>query len=220
MSRTLRRLARFIAATLVFGVSLQARADIGVPMVAIFLPPMWLSLIPVVLLEAWILRRMLSIPSRAALAASAVGNVVTTIVGIPLVWIALAAIELACCGGAAGLDTAARRIYAVTIQAPWLIPYETALGWMIPCALAVLLIPFFVLTVAIEGFVNRRVLAGVDSRKTWRATWIANAWSYLLIFALAWPAFAIASRLPRFFSPLAEWFVAVVFGAAKVLHGR
>src|SRR5579862_4439329 len=124
MSNGIRCFAALSAPALILGVAGSAHADIGVPMVAIFLPPMWLSLVPVVLLEAWILQRMLSVPSRAALVASAVGNITTTIVGIPLIWAALAVVEAMCCGSAKGLDSAWHRIYAVTVQAPWLIPYE------------------------------------------------------------------------------------------------
>jgi hypothetical protein len=42
-------------------VSPAAHADIGVPMVAVFLPPMWLAFIPIVLLEALVLARLLKI---------------------------------------------------------------------------------------------------------------------------------------------------------------
>jgi hypothetical protein len=206
-----------LAATL--GIGQNAHADMGVPMIAVFLPPMWLSLIPVVILEAWILRRVLEIPSRAALVSSAVGNITTTIVGIPLVWTVLAVAQLLCCGGAMGLGTVWHRVYAVTIQAPWLIPYREALGWMIPAALAVLVVPFFLLTVAIEGYVNRRLLRNVDGGRVWRATWRANAWSYLLIFALAWPAFFVANHLRGLFGPLTSWIMEAVFKITKLLSG-
>jgi len=186
-------------------------------MVAIFLPPMWLSLVPVVLLEAWILRRMLSLPIGTALRSSTIGNVLTTIIGVPLVWLALAFLEGTCCGGAAGLTTFGQKVYAVTIQSPWLIPYEKDLSWMIPAAMAVLVIPFFIVTVAIEGFVNRRVLANADPKRVWKATWVANAWSYLLIVMLAWPAFLIAGKMGRWV--IIDWFIGAVFASWKLIHG-
>jgi len=197
-----------------------AHADIGVPMVALFLPPMWLSLAPVILLEAWILKRLLSVDARAALTASAIGNIATTIVGVPLVWVALAIAELACCGDAGGLATVWRKIYAVTVQAPWLIPYEKDLDWMIPSAMAVLAVPFFLATVAMEGLINRRLLPREDRGKVWRATWIANAASYVMLLLLAWPAFVVAGKLPAgVFRPLLNWFVEVVFTVARHLLG-
>ena len=197
----------------------QAHADIGVPMVAFFLPPMWLSLVPVILLEGWILRRMLRVDNRSAFTASAIANIATTIVGIPLAWVVLAIAELACCGGAGGLATLWQRIYAVTVQAPWLIPYEKDLDWMVPSAMAVLAVPFFLVTVVIEGLINRRLLPNVDRRKTWRATWVANAASYVMLLLLAWPAFAVAGILRGVFRPLLNWFVEVVFTVARFLVG-
>jgi len=194
-----------------------ARADIGVPMVAIFLPPMWLSLIPVILLESWILHRRLFVSHQSALLASTVGNVATTVVGIPLVWLVLAILEGSCCGTAHGLASFGDKIYAVTVQAPWLIPYEKDLGWMIPVALLVLFVPFFGITVAIEGYLSRRILPAVEPRRLWRATWLANGWSYLMLALLAWPALLLASHMQSFFLPILEWLVSVAFKVARVL---
>ena len=66
-----------------------AYADIGVPLVAVFLPPMWLLLIPVILLEAFLLGRLLSLGTALTLLPSAVGNIATTIVGVPFTWLLL-----------------------------------------------------------------------------------------------------------------------------------
>jgi hypothetical protein len=188
-------------------------------MVAIFLPPMWLSLVPVILLESWILRRTLAVPNRSALLAATVSNVVTTLVGIPLVWLALAIAEGICCGTALGLTTFGQKFYAVTVQAPWLIPYEKDLGWMVPVALIVLCIPFFIITVAIEGLINKRILVSVESRRVWRATLLANAGSYGLLALLTWPTLLLANHLQQVFGPVVEWFINVVFEVAKALGG-
>ena len=64
MTKNLRHLGGICMPALALVLAPEAHADIGVPMVAVFLPPMWLSLIPVVFLEAWILRRMLAVPNR------------------------------------------------------------------------------------------------------------------------------------------------------------
>ena len=188
-------------------------------MVAIFLPPMWLSLVPVILLESWVLRRALAVSNQSAILTATVANLVTTLIGIPLVWLVLAVAEGVCCGSAHGLATFGQKLYAVTVQAPWLIPYESDIGWMIPTALVVLLVPFFITTVAIEGYVSGRILPAVEPRKLWRATWVANAWSYLLLALLAWPALLIANQLQGIFRPLIEWFIGAVFKVAKILAG-
>ena len=43
-----------------------ALANMGFPMVAVFLPPLWLALLPVIAVESWVLARMLDIaPAQA-----------------------------------------------------------------------------------------------------------------------------------------------------------
>jgi hypothetical protein len=49
------------------------------------------------------------------------------------------------------------KVLAVTWQAPWLIPYEEDLNWMIPVAGLVLLIPFFFASWWSEYFVSKKL---------------------------------------------------------------
>ena len=46
-------------------------------------------------------------------------------------------------GSAMGMDSPVKLLAAVTVQAAWLIPYESHLHWMIPAAATTLLIPSF-----------------------------------------------------------------------------
>jgi hypothetical protein len=162
----------------------DARADIGLPMVAVYLPPAWLCFIPIVVLEAYVGVVRWRLPLRKALAAQAVANCLSTGVGLPLTWIVLAVMQLKCCGGALGLDSFARRAYAVTIQAPWLIPYESDLEWMVPVAFFTLSIPFYGMSVASEYLVVRRFFPEVGSLVV--GAWVrrANIWSYLVLIGL------------------------------------
>src|SRR5439155_11355304 len=100
-----------------------ARADMGLPLVAVILPPLWLALVPIILVEGVVLRRLTSAPFSKALASASLGNVVSTLIGIPIAWVALATLELVCCGEAKGVATVSAKLYAVTVQAPWLVPY-------------------------------------------------------------------------------------------------
>ena len=98
-----------------------------------------------------------------------------------------------CCGGALGLDTLTRRAYAVTIQAPWLIPYESDLGWMVPVAFLSLTVPFYVMSVASEYVVVRWFFPQVAKRVVWAWVSRANLWSYglligIMLLGIAWPA--------------------------------
>ena len=65
-------------------------------------------------------------------------------------WAVLATVQGVLAGDARGLATVGQKIYAVTVQAPWLIPYEEDLGWMIPIALVVLAVPAYLLSALIE----------------------------------------------------------------------
>ncbi|MCC6483258.1 MAG: hypothetical protein IT209_00295 [Armatimonadetes bacterium] len=88
-------------------------------------------------------------------------------------------------GYARGLQTAWHRIFAVTLQSPWLMPYESDLHWMVPAAAMVLCGFFFLANVWLEYLVMRRMAQDVERRLVGRWVWLANALSYGLIeFAL------------------------------------
>lgn len=159
----------------------SARADAGVPMLALIWPAAWILFLPIVA-EAWMARRIVGLTVKRSLLASAGANAVSTLVGIPLVWGLLVVIELTVSKGgqALGLDTFWHRAYAVTVQAAWLIPYESELHWMVPLAAIVLLVPFFFASVFIEQMVFRRFCRpSPDLARRW--SWMANAASYALI---------------------------------------
>lgn len=166
-------------------------ADAGLPMVAVFLPPMWLALVPIIIIEAMVCVKVTRASSRQALVGLGIGNIASTIVGIPIMWVFLASIELACCGGARGLSSFWTKLYAVTVQAPWLIPYEHAFNWMVPAAIGILLLPSFLLSVAVEGLVARPFLRDVPSKLFWRSITVANIASYLALAVI----FAIGSAM-------------------------
>jgi hypothetical protein len=88
------------------------------------------------------------------------------------------------------------KILAVTWQAPWLVPYESDLDWMVPAASVVLLVPFFAASWLIELRVNRRMLPEVDEQTLREATRDANLLSYLLLagVALGWLGAVLVMR--------------------------
>ena len=203
-------------------VSTSARADAGVPMLAIFLPPMWLALVPVIFLEAFIIKRFSAVRFGRALAASSIANIASTIVGVPVAWVILAVGEMLCCGGALGLATPLSKIYAVTVQAPWLIPYESDLPWMVPAALATLGIIFAAVSIAIETPIASRILRA-PSRSMWRAMTWANGVSYIALGFLAWATVKSGVKvdsLYQMFEPVVMALAGGVFGIAGWLLGN
>jgi hypothetical protein len=159
-------------------------ANMGVPMIAIYWPPAWLAFIPVVAIESWWARRVLGNGWRKAITSTLIANAVSTLVGIPLVWCMWAAVQLRFFGNALGLENPARHVYAVTVQAAWLVPYEQDLWWMLPAASVVLTAVFFVGSVLVEGFIMKRMQRGADVRAVRAWAWKAHLCSYALILAV------------------------------------
>ena len=137
-------------------------------------------------------------------------------------WMALATAQLTFAGNALGLATAATRVYAVTVQAPWLIPYEEDLLWMIPVALAVLALPAYALSVFIEWRSLLPFVPPSSRPRALRAVALANVASYALLallFILTLRAQELLRPTFAVFSPITNWFVESVFMLAQSLLG-
>lgn len=160
----------------------SAWADAGAPMIFITLPAMLVGLVPIIVVESYILKRQLLLSSKEAVLSSIVANLNSTLIGVPLVWIVLVIIEISTGGGQAyGLETFSQKFLAVTWQAPWLIPYEEDFSWMIPTATLVLFFPFFLASWFIESFVVRRRNKSIDMSCIYKAVFHANFASYSLL---------------------------------------
>ncbi len=150
----------------------EARADVALPTILIaFGSPGWLlvGLGAVIAIESLVLWGRLALVGLAleqALAVTSVANLVSTLVGIPLAWLALALLL----GLAGGTDhdirtRAGRRREAIWL-APWIMPhdyvdwdrYSGEWDWLVPAKLLVLLPPFFLASWLIERAVAGRML--------------------------------------------------------------
>ena len=164
-------------------------ANIGVPMLFPQVILMGIAFVPVVLIESFVVRHTVSLTLPQAVKDVAIANLWTTLLGVPLAWLVMLLLGIVTTRGyALGLDSPAKMLAAVTLQAAWLIPYEENFFWMIPCAATVLLIPCFVLSVMIERFVLARRWKEVDRRLVFSTVLRANTWSYvfLLIAGSLW----------------------------------
>lgn len=168
----------------------KAAADVGVPMIFLGFPFMLLAFIPVCLLEILIFARKMHVPSKNLIKPVVLANLVSTIVGYPLSWALLLGLEFLTTGGSAlGLSNLWRMAAAVTLQAAWLIPYESELRWMIPVAGMVGLVPAFFLSVWIEHWTLRKFPMG-ESKFQRDHVRLANLASYAFLYAIL---FAILS---------------------------
>jgi hypothetical protein len=171
-------------------------ADAGVPMLMVMFPAAFFLLVPIVAVETWIARRISPVSAERRFLGVLTANAVSTIVGWPLTWILLALLQLFVIpGGSSGYNfrTPFGAIASVTLQAPWLMPYEDQLYWMVPTAAMVLLIPAFFVTILTEGLVLRFLWRETVSSERKSFVWTANIASYGLLYAvgICWLLFSI-----------------------------
>lgn len=198
-----------------------AAADAGVPLVAAFLPSLWMGLVPIILVEAFVNCRLLSIPFRRTLLPATLGNLASAIVGIPLTWVFLATLELLFFGTARGLGTVGARVYSVTVQAPWLIPYENDLHWMLPAALLFFAIPCFAVSVLVEAPINHLGLSDFPQKIVWKVTAKSNLLSYLFLGVLTMLALrGDSGHFSPAFGPIVDWFSDIVFRIGRLFVSR
>jgi hypothetical protein len=159
-------------------------ANIGVPMLFVQLPLMIIALPVVIFIEAALCRRWFRMEWKPALRATSVANLVSTLVGFPLMWLTLVVVQMMVGGGSAPkIPDPWFSIYTVTVQAPWLLPYEDKLYWMVPTACLILLVPAFFVTVWIERkFYRRSLQRGEISISISAATWRMHLASYAFLF--------------------------------------
>jgi hypothetical protein len=175
-------------------------ADMGVPMLVVQWPLMFAALLPVIALEAWILRRRLGLPFGRAVKGSAMANLASTVAGVPIAWAVMLGVELVFTFGlvqfAQRYDWAmSSPLWSVTalFGSAWTNPPVTSYAG-IALAAALLLIPTFFLSVRIERRVCRRVFESSEGDTVNRAVRVANLWSYGLLFsaAMGWYGYQLA----------------------------
>lgn len=142
----------------VFFYASPALADAGLPMLTVVWPGMIIALIPIIALESYCLRTMLKLPFAKSLKLMTIANLESTIIGVPLTWVALLLIEFVVIftGGyifksVTELPEALSYIFIITLGAPWIAPFsESQAYWLIPAASFFLLIPFYFVTWYVE----------------------------------------------------------------------
>jgi hypothetical protein len=165
-------------------VPISSNANAGIPLVGLGLPFLCLALVPVVLIEAWIIkRRWLNFQGRIV-SPLFVANIVSTFVGYPIAWALL--LLLALITGSTGIENLATTqglLTTLALQSAWLPPHEGQMRWLIPAAGLVSLIPTFFISVYLEVRILIRFL-GAEAKARTRDFVIANLATYSLLAAL------------------------------------
>ncbi len=185
---------RTVAVSIVLALSLagECQADVGLPMLAYYIPPAWLLLLPVIGIEALIGMRLCGLRASVALRAAGIANLVSTVFGVPLAWSLVAGVELRALARSWNVRDPSCALQA-TAQALWILPPLHACVWVFPVAAAIAAAAFFALSVAIEGVMLRWLAPRVAARDRWRWAFVGNAASYGLLLLSLWlfqlPAF-------------------------------
>jgi hypothetical protein len=171
-----------------------AYADAGLPMLALTWPIAIDALVPVILIEAYIFKRR-GFPFGWSLKWNAIANIASTLIGIPLAWIAYLAVEMGAAYSLAAWqpkipwlegDTLAGKIVGVILTAPWLPPWgDQWPSWIVPAAFLILLVPFFFVSWRFETIIIRGFNRQYDRKSISRTCLRANLASYTLLAIFA-----------------------------------
>ena len=155
-------------------------ANVGIPMLGYAWPVAWILLIPVIVLEALVARRILRASWSSSLKIAGLSNFISTLAGIPLAWGAALLVAMVASSLRTVLPRSIPRWTLFPFYAAWLPPLADRQLWLLPAAGALLCIPFFLASVWIERRVAQR-FAGFQSTDIRRWAWRANLVSYSLI---------------------------------------
>jgi len=182
-------------------------ANLGIPMIFIHWPLMLCALLPVIILEALLVRRCLSMPVRDAFIGMTKANLLSTLMGVPLAWLGMLALQSVVTipstwiGETWGLefDSPVLGVVGFLISIAWLFPAKGCQHWMMPAAVALLLVPCFFLSVLLEYRSCARTWTKIDLGQVKQGVLKANVGSYCLLFLLAcgWVTWELAVKGPR-----------------------
>ena len=167
-------------------------ADVGLPMIFVQWPLALVALLPVIVIEALTIRRALAAPRGRAFAAATKANLISTLVGVPLAWlvtlivggITVAPVSLAADKWHLNTASPLFQVFSFVFAAAWIFPPDGK-PWLIPLAVALLLVPTYFVSVWVERPFYRRSLQGADVVSIDRAVRRANVFSYGMLFLVA-----------------------------------
>jgi len=213
------RLVIVVLASLVLLWPTPILANMGLPMVALYLPPAWLALLPIILIESAYGVWRIKVPMGRAFLAQAAANAVSTLIGIPATWVILALVEMFVLERAVGaVPEPLLIVVSPIVGAAWLGPGAEETWWMVPLAVVLLTVPFYAMSVASEYLVVVQFFRRLPRQAIRRWTVRANAISYAFLVALVlvgWVLPRASQPLFELMRPLNERLVGVVFRLAN-----
>ncbi len=169
--------------------SQEASANAGIPMLAIAWPAYWIALLPVILFEGFLAKNILNTGWKTSYKVTAIANIVSTFVGIPIMWVLLVFIEILASLGASkiGLEGFIFNLFMFVIMSPWL--YTLSNAWHLYAAFVILAIPFCIVSILVENAIGRKILKEIDRDKVYHWARTSNIYSYfaIIVFSILYP---------------------------------
>lgn len=202
--KTIKSTIRFLLPVLTFLMLTPsfAFANMGIPMIFLTLPGMIIGLIPIIAFETWVAIKSLNTKVKETIITVTLANLLSTLIGTPLVW----GIHLLICGAITypiavffpkTLNTLPEfflGLYSMTICAPWLGGHKnpTITILLVSGAALFLLIPFFYISWWSEYQVWKRFFGNLEAKLVLSTCRKANIYSYfmLAVFVLIFGAYA------------------------------
>ena len=193
---------RFLLIFIITLIPALAYANAGLPILAILWPLSLPAFFPVVFLESYVLNKNLVLGYKKSFVVSIKANIITTIIGLPIAWVACLIIEILLMlfftevAGAESypsvlfkaLPESISNILTVIMTFPWLGPWQEGGHWIIPFATSIMLIPCFFVSywmelfyIEMELFIDKK-LPDFHKENVKLAVWRANLYSYGLLF--------------------------------------
>ena len=149
----------------------QAFANIGIPVIGVLYPFELVALIPVIIIEFFVSKKHLKnqVTWKSNLLGVSLANIVSTIVGVPIVWLLLLGLQL---------------LTGIYFPA-WLLPLGKNFTWVIWLAVVTILIPCFFMSYWVEHKVFRFSVKKISRNNSpdnyKKAIWKANLASYFFL---------------------------------------
>jgi hypothetical protein len=134
-------------------------ADAGVPMIFLTLPAMLLLLIPIIVVEGFLCKKWLGITTWEAMKSNIFSNLASTVIGVPMAWAIMFGVEFATFGVVEwkfpnqNVNSPIANTILFVLSAAWIGPPAENQLWLVPAAVLVLLVPFFLASYGIEYLV-------------------------------------------------------------------
>jgi hypothetical protein len=180
-------------------------ADVGLPMIVLQLPAMICALAPVIVIEALLIRRWVTLSHREAFTGIAKANLISTFIGVPAAWLIMCVFEFTATIPLTAAvhdwywksDSPVLQAVGYLLTVAWLYPVpDEVAAWLVPAAAAVLLIPCFFVSVRLERSACLKSWVTSDPDAVRRGVCVVNVASYALLFVMAcgWTAYEVLTR--------------------------